>query len=460
MAAGLLSGGPVSLVYGFILAFAGTIATALSLSEAASMIPSAGGQYHYVAELSPPSIARPLSWAAGWLTMFGWQSVAASAPFLAGTMIQGLIVLNNPTYIYKRWHGTLLYWAVLLLALVFNVLGIRILPHVENASMVLHVVLFFILLIAIIALSPTKNSASFVFTDFENQTGWTSNGVAWCIGMLSSSYVLVGYDAATHLSEEMSNPAVGVPRAMIGSLVLNGILGFSFLLAVLFCMGDIASAIGTATGFPIIQIFYTVTGSLGAASAMTTAVILMASVATIPLVASAARTLWALARDSAFPFSRWLSHVDEKRGIPTRAISVTTLFLMLLGLLNIAAITAFNAILSLAVVGLYLSYLLPVVVILWRRIKNPKSLRWGPFELGRWGITLNIVSIIYTVFCCVFLVFPPYQPVTAQNFNYASVVLGGVLALSAAYWFIRGRKVYTGPAIEILGRTVSNISHV
>ncbi|ETI23013.1 hypothetical protein G647_04809 [Cladophialophora carrionii CBS 160.54] len=135
MAAGLISGGPVALVYGFILAYSGTIAMALSLSEAASMIPSAGGQYHYVAELSPSSIARPLSWAAGWVTMFGWQSVAASAPFLAGTMIQGLIVLNEPSYIYKRWHGTLLYWAVLVLSLAVNVLGIRILPHVENASM-------------------------------------------------------------------------------------------------------------------------------------------------------------------------------------------------------------------------------------------------------------------------------------------------------------------------------------
>ncbi|EXJ63122.1 hypothetical protein A1O7_03567 [Cladophialophora yegresii CBS 114405] len=459
MAAGLLSGGPVSLVYGFILAFTGTIATALSLSEAASMIPSAGGQYHYVAELSPSSIARPLSWAAGWVTMFGWQSVAASAPFLAGTMIQGLIVLNDPSYIYQRWHGTLLYWAVLVLSLAVNVLGIRILPHVENASMVLHVVLFLVLLIVIVAVSPTKNSASFVFTDFENQTGWTSSGIVWCLGMLSSSYVLVGYDAAAHLSEEMSDPAVGVPRAMIGSLVLNGVLGFAFLLAVLFCMGDISSAYATQTGFPIIQIFYTVTGSLGAASAMTTAVILMASLATIPLVASASRTLWALARDSAFPFPAWLSHVDEKRGIPTRAIWVTTVFLMLLGLLNIAATTAFNAILSLAVVGLYLSYLLPVAVILWRRIKRPDSLRWGPFKLGQWGIALNVTSIIYTVFCCVFLLFPPYRPVTAMNFNYASVVLGGVLLLSAVYWFIRGRKVYTGPACEILGRAVSNISY-
>ncbi|KAK5057877.1 hypothetical protein LTR84_011878 [Exophiala bonariae] len=384
--------------------------------------------------------------------MFGWQSVAASAPFLAGTMIQGLIILNDPTYVPQRWHGTLLYWAVLTIALLINIFGIRILPQLQNASMTLHVVLFIILFVVILAVSPTKNSASFVFTQFENESGWSNNGVAWCVGMLSSAYVMVGYDAATHLSEEMPNPATGVPRAMIGSLILNGILGFTFILAVLFCMGDIASVFQTNTGFPIIQVFLNVTGSNGAATAMSTAIILMATLATIPLVASAARTLWSLARDNAFPFSGIISRVDEKRGIPTVAIALTIFFLMLLGLLNIAATTAFNAILSLSVVGLYLSYLIPTVAILWRRTCRPATILYGPFKLGKWGATINVVSILYTVFCCVFLLFPPYQPVTAQNFNYASIVLSGVLALSAAYWFWHGKKAYFGPMVEVQGQ--------
>lgn len=372
-------------------------------------------------------------------------------------MIQGLIVLNDPTYVYRRWHGTLIYWAVLLVALMINTLGSRYLPHIENATMVLHVMFFFILLISIAVVSPTKNSASFVFTDFENSSGWNNDGVAWCIGMLSASYVLVGYDGSTHLSEEMSDPAVGVPRAMIGCLLINGTMGFSFLLLILFCMGDVASALNTSTGFPIIQIFYNITGgNAGAASAMTSAVIIMATLATVPLIASASRTLWAFARDSGLPFSSTLARVDAKRGIPTVSVVVTTIFLALLGLLNIASTTAFNAILSLAVVGLYISYLIPVVAILWRRIRLPDTLVYGPFKLGKFGILADVISILYTVFTCVFLLFPPYQPVSALNFNYASVVLSAVLIFSAFYWFWRGRKVYVGPAIQILGRSSLN----
>jgi hypothetical protein len=129
---------------------------------------------------------------AGWITVFGWQAVSGSAPFLAGTMIQGLLVLNNPNYVFERWHGTLLYWAVLAVALTVNVLAARFLPTLELITMALHVGLYIVFLVAMLVLAPTKASAATVFTQFTNNSGWSNNGVAWYIGMLSAAYVLVG----------------------------------------------------------------------------------------------------------------------------------------------------------------------------------------------------------------------------------------------------------------------------
>jgi choline transport protein len=225
--------------------------------------------------------------------------VAGSAPFLAGTMIQGLLVLNYAPeeYTYERWHGTLLYWAILVFAASISIFGSHVLPLVEKASMVLHVLFFLVIVIVMCVMSPTKNPASLVFTTFENNSGWSSDGIAWCIGMLSSCYVLIGYDGATHLSEEMHNAATGVPYAMVGSVVLNGLLGFAFLIALLFCMGDVATALSTETGFPVIEIFLHITESNHGASAMSCAIVIMASLSTIPLVTSAARVMWAFARD-------------------------------------------------------------------------------------------------------------------------------------------------------------------
>ncbi|KAF9774744.1 hypothetical protein IL306_007217 [Fusarium sp. DS 682] len=272
----LVAGGPVSLIYGLLLAFVGSLCSASSLAELASSYPTAGGQYHFVAKLTS----------------------AGSSPFLAGTQIQGLLVLNYPdSYVFERWHGTMLFWAVLLGSACICIFCSNKLPLIEKLTLVLHVVFFIAIIITMAVTSPTKHSAEFVFSHFENNSGWSNNAVAWSIGMLSSCYVLIGYDGATHLSEEMNKAETGVPRAMVGCLLINGPLGFAFLLTILFFMGDISSALNTPTGFPIIEIFLHMTGSVKAATALTGAITVMACLATVPLLTSAARIMWAFARD-------------------------------------------------------------------------------------------------------------------------------------------------------------------
>jgi amino acid transporter len=209
----------------------------------------------------------------------------------------------------------MIYWALLLGSGVMNIWGTRLMALIEDASLIIHIVAFIVVFVVMWVCAPVKHSASFVFTLFQNNSGWSSDGVSWSIGMLSSCYVLAGkqqslcerhsqadfvtqgYDGAIHLCEEMLNPAVSVPWCMLGSLVINGVMGFAFLLAILFCMGDMATALNSTTGFPIIEIFKSVTGSPAAATAMTCTLIVIASLATIPLMASTARMLWCLARD-------------------------------------------------------------------------------------------------------------------------------------------------------------------
>ncbi|KAF3803898.1 Choline transport protein, partial [Colletotrichum gloeosporioides] len=448
MSTGLVNGGPSSLVYGSVIAFVGSTCSAMSLAELASIHPTAGGQYHFVAYLQKRSPA--FNWFAGYITTVGWISFAGSAPFIAGTQIQGLLVLNYPdSYTFERWHGTLLYWAVLVSSASVCVLCSRILPLLEKITMGLHIGFYAVVLIAMVVVSPKKHSAAFVFATFENNSGWSNDAVAWCIGLLSCCYVLAGYDGATHLSEEMDDAAVGVPRAMVGSVLINGVLGFTFLIALLFCMGDVASALATSTGFPIIQIFYNITGSLAATNAMTAAITIMAIVSTVPLLTSAARMMWAFASDQGLPFASVISKIEEKRGIPTVSIIVTTCLLVLLGLVNIASTTGFNAILSLAVVSLQVSYLLPISLVLWRRVSCPETLAWGPWHMPRLGIAVNVTAVCYLIFTCIFLLLPPLQPVTALNMNYASVVLSGALAFGAIYWLFRAKRVYAGPLTEM-----------
>src|SRR5947207_848467 len=110
----------------------------------------------------------------GWMTIISWQASLAGAAFLSGTMIQGLVVLNQESYVYERWHGTLLFYAIIAVSLFINTYLARVLPTIESTILVLHVLGFFAILITLVYLAPTK-SAREVFANFEYSAGWSSD---------------------------------------------------------------------------------------------------------------------------------------------------------------------------------------------------------------------------------------------------------------------------------------------
>ena len=127
----------------------------------------------------------------GWISIFARLSVCASAAFVASEMVQGLIILNVENYEPLRWHGTLIYWMILLIAVLVNILGTTIFPHIETAAFLFHICFFFVLLVPLVYLSP-QSSARFVFTDIENSGGWKSDGVSWGLGLITSAWSFVG----------------------------------------------------------------------------------------------------------------------------------------------------------------------------------------------------------------------------------------------------------------------------
>ena len=152
----------------------------------------------------------------------------------------------------------------------------------------------------------------------------------------------------------------------------------------------------------------------------------------------------------AIPFHEYLSEVNRRTQLPQRSILVTSAILILLGFINIGSTAAFNAILSLSVLGIQISYAVPVALMLWRRLSSgKKTLTYGPWKLGRYGVVINAISMIYLIYTSIFMVFPANQPVTALNMNYSSLVFGAVLIASYIYWAWKGRKQYDGPNIVL-----------
>jgi hypothetical protein len=134
----------------------------------------------------------------GWLCATGWQCGVVAVAFIAGTIIQGLIVLNDATYVYARWQGTLLIIAITTFSVLFNTFLAKKLPLIEILLLILHVVGLFLVIIPLWVVSPL-NSAESVFTNFGNAGGWNSYGTATIVGFSTSIAGLSGYDCAVHM---------------------------------------------------------------------------------------------------------------------------------------------------------------------------------------------------------------------------------------------------------------------
>ncbi|KAJ5946623.1 hypothetical protein N7454_003462 [Penicillium verhagenii] len=448
---GLVNGGPAGLVWGMVLSIIGTMAMALSLAELASMCPRAGAQYHWTAMLAPPSTRAFITWMQGWITVFGWQAAVASICYLLATQIQGMVMLSNPDYIAKQWHGTLIMWAIIAIVGLVNIYGIKILPALQMLGGIMHIVFFIAIVVPLVLLSR-RSTSEFVFTELmTTEEGWQSKGVAWCLGMLTVTYCFLGFDGAIHMSEEVRNPATVIPRILVQTIAINGFMAFVFLLVILFCIGSVSEALNPPYIYPMIGIFKQSTQSAGAATAMQTAIALIGMVSNTGVVASVSRLTWAFARDGGLPFSNFFSHVDRNQRVPKRAIYLVCAAVLILSVINAASETALSAILALSTSSLYVSYLIPIVLMIIRRVDTGRGpISFGPWTLGRYGMAINIFALVFGIFVCIFVPFPTIIPVTAANMNWSGPVFLGVVILLVIDWTFRARKKYIGPMKDLL----------
>lgn len=361
--------------------------------------------------------------------------------------MQGLIVLNDTTYNFKRWHGTFLAWAALLVAILVNTLTARLLPKIEAFFLVLYVVGFLAVLIPLLIMAP-KSSPSFVFQQFANEAGWDSNGVAFLVGLISCNLPLIGIDAPCHMAEEVSNASAVVPWAMVGAVAFNGLLGLGVCIAFSFTVGDLSAALSSATGYDFIEVFYAATNSLSGASTMTAIIITLLTCASVNFLAAATRQTWAFARDQGLPFSSFLSRVDKRSGIPLHAAITSTVVIALILLIIIGSTAAFNAIVSITTAGLYTSYAIPIALMVRKRIKGD-VVRMGPWSMGKTGgFAINVLALCYLIISFIFSFFPPAVPVTLETMNWSCVMFGGVVLLGVAWFALVGRKQFHGPIVE------------
>ncbi|KAK8127242.1 hypothetical protein PG984_008350 [Apiospora sp. TS-2023a] len=406
---GLTNGGTAGYIWMFLVCWIGFGFVNTSMAEMGSMAPTTGGQYHWVSEFAPRKYQRFLSYVMGWMCVLSWQTGCASSAYISGGQIQGLIALNYPSYQPQGWHTTMFSIAVAAFSVFFNAALARKLPLVEASLLSIHVLGFIAILVVLWVLSPITPAAQ-VFTSFNN-----------------------GGDAARTL-----------PRSMIWTTFFNGAFGWIMLITFCSCLGNIDDVLNTPTGFPFLAVFESATQSKAGATGLSIIIVIMTIAGNLTGVATASRQLWAFSRDQGMPFSSYFAYVHPGLNLPINSITMTLIVTVLLTLIAIGSDVALNSLTSLGTNAILSSYMCSIGCITWRRLTNQPLLP-SKLPLGRWGLTINIVSMLFLLVIFVFAFFPPGPNPAPADMNWNILIYGVSVVGSLLYYALSARKRYVGP---------------
>ncbi|KAH8690276.1 amino acid/polyamine transporter I [Talaromyces proteolyticus] len=446
----ITSGGSTSVIWGCVTAGVCTLCVAVSLAEFLSAYPTAGGQYHWVA-VSWKSWRPILSWITGWVNCAGWVALVATNCLLSSQLILGVISLVHPNYESKNWHQFFIYIAFTIISFIVNAFMNSILPPIMKGAFIWSIAGFAVVSIAVLACKAQGyNSAYLVFCQFINETGWP-DGIAWLLGLLQGSLGLTAFDAVAHMIEEIPNAAKEGPKIMVSCIGIGTFTGTIFLMILLFVAGDLGPVTSSAAG-PLLQILKNATSNNAGAICLLMVPLVCLLMATISVMTTSSRMLFAFARDGGLPFSRVFSKVHTGLGLPLNSLYLTSALVIIFGCIFLGSSrlmkeSAFNAIISASVVALNVSYGMPIAVRCLRGRDVLPERPWKIHPIAGW--VADIIGLSYIILTTVLFLFPPTLPVDGSSMNYCVVAFGIIVIISAVQWIIDGRKNFTGPRIDV-----------
>ncbi len=401
---GMNTGGPAVIVWGWPFVGIMTLFVGLAMAEVCSSFPTAGGLYYWAAKLAPGNGAA-WSWFTGWFNFLGQVAVTAGIDFGAAFFINAFLDLQWG-FTATPPHTILIYGCVLVLHGLLNWFGIKLVALLNDISVWWHL-LGVLIIVGVLALKPAHHqSASFVFKTIVNNTGFHSTFYVVLIGLLLAQYTFTGYDASAHMTEETHDAARTGPRGIVMSIVVSLFAGWILLIGLTFAIQNYGQELASPSGVPPAQIFIDAAGS--AVGKLLLLVVIGAQLfCGMSSVTANSRMIYAFSRDGALPGSAFWHRVNKRTRTPTNAILLAAGFAFVLGLPYLWNYTAYAAVTSIAVIGLYIAYVLPTFL----RLRQGASFQRGPWHLGRWSTPVGVIAVTWVVIITILFMLPTVSPI-------------------------------------------------
>ncbi|KAL1999790.1 hypothetical protein VTN02DRAFT_3977 [Thermoascus thermophilus] len=448
----LSAGGPAALWSSWVSGSILSIITAATLAEACSAYPAAGSIYYWAfRSWGGGKLGRFVSFLVAAWTLVAWTSFLATDSFgVANYLVSEVVIFNpNTSFPYDdsdvkaravAWAFSLLFLAI---ATSMNFLPPRSYAWVFRAGFIVIVIdmlLNFIWLPIGVSKTYGFQSAEFVFTSTYNGGG-TSPGLNWVLSWYLVSSCLVGEDASGHVAEETISAKKSAAKGVFWSTVASALCGFPIIILFLFCMPPIDTFYDTKAPQPFINMYSLALGHHAHVVATIISMIGAILNTSISLVA-VSRLVFAIARDSVFPFSDVLCRVSKTKQPRNAVIFIATIAALLL-CTQLPSQVAFESLTSTSAAGSIAAYGL---LGFGRAFITRKTFQPGFWDLGRFGVLFAVVTFIWNGFSFAVLCSPQYSDSAIDQdgglFNYAIVIMAGVTIIALEEWWRKSKEVW------------------
>jgi urea carboxylase system permease len=371
---------------------------ALCFAELAAEYPLSGGVYQWARRVGPGS----LGWLAGWTYLAcATISLASVALALQGALPRiapwAQVIGDASSPVDSARNAVVLGCGLIVASTVVNVLGVRLLSRINNVGVFAEMA-GAVVLIVLLA-SRARRGVEVVFEAQGRGDGLPMGYLGpFLAAALVPSFVMYGFDTAGALAEETDDPRRKAPRAILGSLSAVGLVGALLILGALRAAPDLRDPELGRLGGGMATIIQEALGS-GWGSLLLADVVLAIAVCTLTVHASAVRLVFAMARDNGLPGSASLARMTGSSRTPRLPAVLLGLGALLILAANANLPQIVEVMASVAIAWANLAYLFVTVPQLARRLRDRGTSRRpdGLFSLGRWGLPINALAVVWGI---------------------------------------------------------------
>jgi len=387
----LATGGP-PMIWSFVIVGLGQLLVALSFSEIVAQFPVAGGVYPWARRLW----GRRYAWMTGWVYMVALLVTIASVVYGAGPFTAaafGVDATANNTIAFAL--------ALLAFATVINFLGTKVLAKAAIIGFVAEII-GAIVVGGWLLIAHREHNLGIIFDSFG--AGGDGNYLwAFAAAALIGIYQYYGFEACGDVAEEVRDPGRLIPKAMRRTIYVGGAAATFVCLALVLAVTDIPAVIAGEDTDPVSTVLNEAFGTVGARAVLLIVLISFLSCA-MSLQAAASRLAYSYGRDDMIMGSSLLKKFSATRHVPPYALLIAAAVPAVIVIGSKFSTDAITKIISFAAFGIYLAFQMVVLAALRARLKG-----WvpsGKYQLGRWGLAVNIAALVYGVTAMINMAWP------------------------------------------------------